>query len=165
MAAAIPFVALAATVGGQVYQGIQENKQAKREAAILEQEGVYQKQKAVHEEKLSRRDAHILQGRQQALLSAGGQPLTSATALNLLTESTTQEELDALTIRYGGDVAAASARSKASAVKKAGKSALTSSFFKAGGSLLTGGSQIYGGGKGSVPTIRPTKTKRQVFQG
>ena len=140
----LSILALGATVGGTVYEGIQQNKQAKREAAILEQEGVYQKQKAAQEERLSRRDAHILQGRQQALLSAGGQPLTSATALNLLTESTTQEELDALTIRYGGDVAAASARSKASATRKAGKSALISSFFKAGGSLLTGGSQIYG---------------------
>ena len=142
MAAAIPYIALAISAGGTVYQGVQGNKQAKREAAILEQEGAYQKQKAAQEERLSRRDAHILQGRQQVLLSAGGQPLTSATALNLLTESTTQEELDALTIRYGGDVAAASARSKASAVRKVGKSALRSSFFKAGGTLLMGASQI-----------------------
>jgi len=46
----LSILALGATVGGTVYEGIQQNKQAKREAAILEQEGVYQKQKAAQED-------------------------------------------------------------------------------------------------------------------
>jgi len=49
-------------------------------------------------------------------------------------------ELDALTIRYGGDVAAARSRSSANLSRMQGRAAQVGSYFTAGSTLLSGAS-------------------------
>jgi len=66
-------------------------------------------------------------------------------------ETAAQSELEALTIRYGGDLQAAQERNRAALARFEGRSALTNSAFRAGSSLL--------GAYGDYRTIQEKKEK------
>lgn len=124
---------------------MQQSKVAEYNAKVYEQEAVTKKQAATYEEKLHRDSVRRFIGIQRAkygasgvALSAGGSPQA------VINDTALQGEMDALAIRYGGDVAAIEARNRAELAKWEGRSAMTSGMFGAGTTLLSGASQGYG---------------------
>jgi len=63
----------------------------------------------------------------------------------VMEDTAAQGELDALAIRYGGDVNAARNRSAANLSRMQGSTAMTASYFQAGSTLLSGAASAKGG--------------------
>jgi hypothetical protein len=68
----------------------------------------------------------------------------SGSPVLVMEDSVKQGALDALAIRYGGDVEAARQRSAANLYKMQGNNAMTAGFINAGSSLLSGASKTMG---------------------
>jgi hypothetical protein len=58
-------------------------------------------------------------------------------------ETVKEGEMDAMAIRYGGEVEAARARSAAALARMQGKSEAMGSYAQAGSSLLSGAAKVY----------------------
>ena len=131
--------------GSAVYQGVQANKEAKYNAQIREQDAIAAKNKAAYDETMHRDRVRKLLSSQKALYGRSGVSLLGSPEL-VMEETAAQGELDALAIRYGGDVEASRNRSEATLSRMRGKSASTSGYASAGSSLLTAGSKVYKAG-------------------
>ena len=94
-------------------------------------------QKAAYDEKIHRDRVRRLISTQRALFGKSGVD-TAGSPLLVLEETAGKGELDALAIRYGGEIESERAKSRASLSKTTGRAALTSSFIGAGSTLLTG---------------------------
>jgi hypothetical protein len=79
---------------------------------------------------------------QKAAYGKSGVDLAGSPLL-ALQETVEQGELDALAIRYGGDVDASRNRSAAEISRMEGKAARTSGYLQAGSTLLSGGVKAY----------------------
>jgi len=128
---------------GSVYSGEQSRKAASQNADIQEQAAANAEAKAKYDEERHRKSVDKLLSAQRALYGKSGLDM-SGSPLLVMEDTAAQGELDALAIRYGGSVAAAQQRSAANLSRMEGSAAQTSSYFKAGSSLLTGASKIYG---------------------
>ena len=137
------YVALAGTAvaaGSAIYQGQQAKKEAEYNASVQEQNAVAAQQKASYDETMHRERVRKLLSSQKALYGRSGVSLIGSPEL-LLEETAAQGELDALAIRYGGDVEASRYRSEATLSKMRGRAASTSGYASAGSTLLSGGSR------------------------
>ena len=107
-----PFLlaATAISAGSQFLSSKANQRNAEAEAS-------YQITKSKLEEERFRRDASRLQGRQGAVLNKSGRSLTEGTGAALLAEQVGEDELDALIIRYGGQLASQRANMAASRYK------------------------------------------------
>lgn len=144
---ALLLVGTAVTAGGALYEGAQAKKQADYNAQVLEADAVAAKQKAAFDETLHRERVKRILSSQRAAAGASGVEFTGSPLL-AFEETVRAGELDALAIRYGGAVESARKRSGAELSRMEGRAARTSSFFKAGATLLTGGARAYRSGKG-----------------
>lgn len=146
-AAAAPYivtaVGTAATVGGQIQSGRAQQKIADMNAEQAEREAEIAKRNAERDEAQFRREGERLKAIQRARYAKSGVQMTSESPLLVMEETAAEIERDALAIRYGGDIAAARANSQARLDRFTGKQARTSSYYAAGGSLLTGASNVY----------------------
>lgn len=139
------YVALGATAvsaASAAYQGQQAKKEADYNAAIMEQNAIAAKNKAAYDETMHRERVRKLLSTQKAQLGRSGISLEGSPLL-ILEETVAQGELDALAIRYGGDIEASRSRSAANLSRMQGKSAITSGYVQAGSTLLSGGSRAY----------------------
>lgn len=120
---------------------INEGKSAKiagdYNARVAEQNAVYSRQQAVEEERRSRVVSRKFLGDMRASYGASGITLEGS-ALDVLGESAANAELDALTIRSGGEAKYASYQNEAGNERLAGRNALKSSRLKAAGYLIQG---------------------------
>jgi len=113
-------------------------------------------EQAAEAEARFRRDAARFQGTFRA--RAGGSGLTAGSFLDAETSNIVQQELDALTVRYKGALAARGYRVQAKLYKRQAQFALAGGYLSAGadllgaagggGSLLMGGSDTPGGAGG-----------------
>lgn len=137
----------AASVAGSIQQGKQQEKVAEYNAAVAEQGAIAEEQKAAYEEEAHRKKVKSILSSQQAAYGATGVDMEGSPLL-VMEDTAAQGELDALAIRYGGDVAAAQKRSQANLYRMQGKNARTAGYINAGTSLLTGaaniGNSLYG---------------------
>lgn len=140
----LAIIGIAVSAGGQILSGIQQYKAASYSAKVYEQEAKTQKQAAAYEEKKHRESVQRFIGIQRSRYGASGIDISAGgSAQTIINDTAAQGELDALAIRYGGDIAAIQAKNRASMSRFEGKSALTSGLFGAGSTLLSGASSIY----------------------
>ena len=147
MADPVTIALIAGTViaaGGQVVGGIQQSKAAAYQAKAYEAEAVTQKQAAEYAEKQHRENISRFIGTQRARYGASGVDVSAGGSVKaVLADTVIQGEKDALSIRYGGDVAAILARNRARMAKWEGGNAMTSGIIGAGSTLLSGAGTAY----------------------
>lgn len=127
---------------GAISQAVSARNAAKYNAAVAERNAVISRQQAAANEAAQRRDAFRAMGRIRAGYGAAG-VATEGTPLDVLEDSAAEAELDALNIRYKGEIAAMGYESEAQLQKTRAKSALVTGVFNAGSALLSGGAQYY----------------------
>ena len=140
---AIAAVAAAATsAAGTIYSGQQQRKAASYSADVAEQAARAARERAAYDEEMHRERIRKTLSTIRSLYGKSGVDMVG-TPLLALEETAAQGEMDALAIRYGGDVAAAQKRSEAALYKMQGRTAQTSSYFQAGSTLLQGAGSAY----------------------
>jgi hypothetical protein len=127
---------------GQIQAGQAAVAQAAFQSRVLHQQAAFERQRAAIQEAQFRRDAARLGGKQRALLAKAGVRVAEGSPLLLQVETAAQAELEALTIRAGGDITAARLRQEAILQRMRGQSSRTAGFIGAGRSLLSGASRI-----------------------
>lgn len=107
----------------------------KEDAAMLKQQGRVASQQATADEEAQRRETRSVMGSQAAAFAEAGIG-TGGTAAGVIRQSAINAELDALNIRYRGQLARAGLFSQAKATRR-------ESGLLAGAQLLQGGSNAY----------------------
>lgn len=140
MGAATPFLMMAGTamqVIGQLQQGKAAAAVGDRNAAMLEQNAAIERQQAGAREVAKRREAAQILGQQRAALAQSGGGM-GGSAADIMEQSTINSELDALTLRYEGEMRARGLQQEASMERYAGAQAKSQSRMAAVGSILSG---------------------------
>lgn len=155
MAEALIIASTAASALGAIQQGNAASASAKSQAnasrynaAIQRQNAQTTRQQAGVAEEAHRRKVRQIFGKQRAAIAQSG--VGSDNMADLVEQSATAAELDALNIRYEGDLAArglladANLRTyEAGVADQNAKAARTAGYVGAAGSLLSGGSGYY----------------------
>ncbi len=133
-------VAAAASAAGTVMSADAQRKASNYNADVADANARAAQDKAAYDEKMHKESVRKILASQRALygksgLSSEGSPLL------VMEESTKAGEMDALAIRYGGDIAAAKERSSANLLRMQGKNIKTAGYIGAGSTLLAGASQ------------------------
>jgi hypothetical protein len=137
-------VGTAVSAGSQIIGSMQQAKSAEYSAKVYEAEAITQKKAAEYEEKKHRDNVRRFIGIQRARYGASGIDISAGgSAEAVLGDTAVKGEMDALAIRYGGDVAAILARNRANLLKFEAKSTRSSGLFGAGSTLLSGATQAY----------------------
>ena len=119
------------------------NQQADYNAAVATEDAKAAKAKAEYDEKAHRENVRKILATQRALYGKSGLSMEGS-PLMVMEDTQKQGELDALAIRYGGDVASARARSEANVAKMTGRNnayGAKAGYVQAGSTLLGGLSQ------------------------
>lgn len=122
---------------GMVQQGQAQAQASRYNAQIAEQNAVQARQKAAFDEQMRREQLERVQGAARAAIGKSGSDF-SGSALDVMAQNAAAAELDALAIRYGGEVRAAGAESQARLDRFQGDQARTGGYFGAGARLLQG---------------------------
>jgi hypothetical protein len=140
MAALTPYLLIASTAvstGSAITSAIGQSRMARYNATVAMREAKAAKGKAAFDERRKRREIKTTLSQQRAQYGLRGVELEGS-PLEVLGETAGKGELDALAIRYGGDIAASTARSEAGLYRLRGKAAMRTGFLEAGSSLLAG---------------------------
>jgi len=158
--ALIALIAVAATAAGtgvavssNIQQGKAADETAKFNAKIAENDALAAQQQAAAEAEQIRRKNRLLSGAQRAGYGKAGVDLSGTE--DVLTDSGTQGELEALSALYAGNRAATYDQSRASASRFQGDNAKAAGNLNAAGSLLGGLSSV-GTQLSTNPSFRST---------
>jgi hypothetical protein len=155
---------------GSIQQGFAAKQQAEYNAAVSEQNAAAARAQAALDESTSRKKSDMVLGQIRARAAANTGDV-GGSALDVLADSAAEAELEALTLRYAGEVKARQQESEARLQKKRGASALIEGFIGAGTKLLTAGSygmKAYGGadaGGSAIPALSTRVPQRNAFGG
>lgn len=127
---------------GAIQQGNAAKGAADYNASVLEQNAAIERQQAGAREEAKRREARQVLGAQRAAFAQSGGGM-GGSAADVMRQSGMNAELDALTLRYEGDLRARGLQAEAASERFAGKQAQTQGYFQAAGSIL-GGAGKYG---------------------
>lgn len=144
MAAALPFIQIgAAIIGaiGSVQQGNAAKSAANYNARVAENNATLARQQAAAQEEQHRRLARRQLGQMRAAYGASGVTMEGS-PLDILAQSAKDAELDALNIRYGGELKAQGLESEAVLERYRGESAQRAGYMGAATGLLSGASKI-----------------------
>lgn len=122
---------------GAISSGVAAQQAAEFDAAIARQRAEIERQRGALEEQSERRRSRAILGAQRAAFSRAGVTL-EGTPLLVQEETAAEAELDALTVRFGGQLNAARELARARAERFGGRAALSAGLFRAGSTLLTG---------------------------
>lgn len=156
--AVVAAVSAAASANAQRQGAKAQQAAANYNAQILEQNAATERQQANLREETQRRQARQVLGAQAASLAQAGIGLGGGSAADLMEQSATNAELDALSIRYEGDMRArgllASAEQERYQGRVAGYNARQASISGGLGvaSSVLGAASSYGGGKSTGAT-------------
>ncbi len=120
MAAALPIIAIAASVAGTAMSAIGQYRAGQAQEAANEYNAQITERKAVQEEQASRDRLRKLMGTQRAMYAKAGVNLSSGSPLLVLAETAAEGEKEALNIRYGGQEESNLQRFYGTQAKKAG---------------------------------------------
>lgn len=135
-------IALAVVAAGSaVYTGVASKQAADANADAQEQNARAAEAKAKYDEDRHRESVNKILSAQRALYGKSGLEMSGSPLLTM-EDTAAQGEMDALAIRYGGDVAAARERSGANLSRMQGNNYQTAGYFQAGSSLLSGASSV-----------------------
>jgi hypothetical protein len=133
--AAVASAVIGAT--GAVISADSQRKAANYNADRAEQNAKAAEEKAAYDERMHRESVRKILSAQRALYGDSGLSMEGSPLL-VMEDSTKQAELDALAIRYGGDINAAQQRSSANLLRMQGANAQTAGYITAGTTLLSG---------------------------
>lgn len=133
--------AVVAAVGAIAAGKAQKNAQ-EYQAQVDEQNGLLARRNAGANEEQQRKQARAFQGRQLAAIGESGTML-SGSAADIFKESLYSAEMDALNIRYEGELGNNSARNAAQGARYSGKMAEQIGYVNAAGSLVGGAAGGY----------------------
>lgn len=147
---------------GAIQQGNAEKAAADYNADMLRRSADIERQQAVAREEAKRRETAGILGRQRAFFAQSGGGM-GGSAADVMQESAINAELDALTLRYEGDLRARGFESEAAMEKFKGKQAKRAGYMNAVGSILSGAAAYgkYGGGGTQSPA---PVTDRSVYR-
>jgi hypothetical protein len=145
--AAAPFLLIAgaamSAIGALSAASAQKNA-ADYNADVAKRNALIARQQASANEAAQRRDASRALGKMRAGYGASGVVGSEGTPLDVLEDSVATAELDALNIRYSGELEAMGYQDEARLQKMRGKAAMREGYFKAGSAIL-GGMSSYAG--------------------
>lgn len=140
MAAAVPALVIGATAvsaTGAIAQSGAASEAHQYNAGLMEQGATVERQQASQREETQRRQSRLLLGKQRAALAQSGIG-SGGSAADVYQRSVINSELDALTIRYEGDLRARGLKASAEGERFAGNNAKRMGYFKAANSILSG---------------------------
>lgn len=146
MGAALPFLQIAGTVMsvvGALKQGQAQSDAMNFNAQMAGQNATVARQQAAADEARQRRENLLRAGNLRAGYGASGVTLDGS-PLDVLEMAATTGELDAQNIRYKGSLRAIGYENSAALDTAGASNALTSSYYRAGSELLSGGAKAYG---------------------
>lgn len=142
MATFIPLIAGAVGAVGSLKEGSDRQAQAERQAQLDQMEARNAEQVGLTQEATTRRQSREFLGRQAAAFAQAGVGPGSST--DVQKQSAINAELDALNVRYRGQLTKYGYDYSAQSDLAEGNAAKTASYFNAGGALLKGVSNYYG---------------------
>lgn len=146
---------------GSIQQGFAARQQAEYNAAVAEQNAAAARAQAALDESTSRKKSGLVLGSIRARAAANTGDV-GGSALDVLADSASEAELEALTLRYQGEVKARQMESEAALERRRGKSAVLEGIVGAGTRLLTAGGyamKAYGGSDGGSSAIPALSTR------
>jgi hypothetical protein len=144
-AAAAPLISTGASTAIALAQMQNARATSKFNAELEANQGKEAQMQAARDEEQQRRESAQFLGRQRAALAQSGAS-AGGTAGLLLDQSAVLAELDALNIRYGGNLRGAGLLYQAGATRRQGRSDAAGYGLLAGGRALTGAGQAYARG-------------------
>lgn len=150
MAAAIPYIPYILAAAGTVYAGAAANASAKDAASQMEADAIQARRVAGAREEQQRRINRQRLGAQRASAAQSGFDPSTGSLLALQVESAGNAELDALTVRHGGEMQSLSLQNDARRTRAGGRNQRTTGLMNAAG-YLAGGYARYGGGNSLTP--------------
>lgn len=148
----------ALSAAGALSQAASARSAAKYNAAVADRNATVSRQQAAVNEQAQRQEAYRAMGRIRAGYGDAG-VTRAGSALDVLEDSAANAELDALNIRYKGELAALGYRDEAGLQRSRASSAMTGGVFKAGSALLSGAGTYYG------MTTKPTAAGKTQTSG
>lgn len=128
-------------------------------AQIAERNAALARDQAASDEQRQRIQARKQLGAMRAGYGASGVTLDGS-PLDVLENSAAEAELDALTIRYKGEVSALGYRTESAQQRARSANATTEGYYNAGSALLQGGAKAYGMGSGNYAPVEERTPKR-----
>lgn len=122
---------------GSMQQGQAAKAAAGYNAAMMEQNATVERQQAGAREDAQRRQARQVLGAQRAAFAQSGGGM-GGSAADVMGQSAMNAELDALTLRYEGDLRARGMESQAASERYSGRSSAMAGYMGAAGSILSG---------------------------
>lgn len=147
MAEAAMLIGPAISAIGQIREGEAANSAAQYNAQVAEQNAQTTLAQSAEEERRLRVMARKQIGDARANYGASGVSLEGS-PLDVLEESAATAELDALTVRYGGQQKAQAYRNEAKLERFRGKNSKTSGYLSAAGTLFQAGGKAAASGAG-----------------
>lgn len=152
------FLAYALAAAGTLYSGLSNAAAQRGNAAALDQQAGQERAAANANEQRQRTRNQIILAQRRTGTGASG--FTSdGSGLDVLEFEARQTELDALTIRYQGEVNARGLEFQAGQARRAATASTVGAILGAGGTLLAGGAKQWGWFNttpgGNVPMPRP----------
>jgi hypothetical protein len=137
MAAALPYISAAASIGSALGQGEAQNKIANIQAQQLRKQALADKAEAVQTAKFERQKKDFLLSRVTALAAASGADVSSINIQNSLSDIDEQGEYNALAALYSGYSSADSKSYAADVAVAQGKQAKASGYASAASTILS----------------------------
>lgn len=128
---------------GAIQAGNASKKAADYNATLMDQGAATERQQAAAREEAKRREASMILGKQTAALAQSGGGL-GGSAADVMRQSSINAELDALTLRYEGDLRARGLEANAAQERFSGDQAKYQGRMQAIGSILGGASDYMG---------------------
>lgn len=133
----------ALTAVGAIAQGNAAAGAANTNAGVLDQNAGIELAQAGQREEAKRRETRLILGKQRAAVAQAGGGM-GGSAADVMQQSSANAEMDALTLRYEGELRARGLRQEAAAERYAGKVAKRQSRFEAVSSVLSGAGSYMG---------------------
>lgn len=143
MAAAALLAATVVSAAAAVRAGNAQKAATEYNAIMAEQGAKSELQQAGEREAAKRRQTAMILGTQRAAIAQSGGGM-GGSAADVMQQSATNAELDALTLRYEGELRARGMQSSAVAERFAGRNAQQDGYFRATSSVLSGAGNYMG---------------------
>ncbi len=139
---AIAAVGTAVSAAGAISSGMAQANAANYDAAVDRNNAIQAQQAADEQAVVSQQQTTSKLAQQKVDYAASGVDVGQGTPLDVFSDTATKGKLDALTLRYGGQVQGLRDTSAATLAQYQGSAAETAGFLNAGGTLLTGGAKV-----------------------
>lgn len=154
LAAPLMIASTAFSAIGSIAQGNAANAAAQANANALTQQAEAENRAAGAREEAQRRQNRQFLGGQRAALAQAGIGVNGS-AYDVARQSSINAEMDALNIRYEGELAAKGLRDQATMQRFEGKQAKTAGYLGAGAAILQGAANYAGMKSGTAQPSKP----------